>query len=97
MSTQSEPSLNTKLSKEELKVVFTQKLKEKRLERLAPSARANKIDTLELKLKELELELENDNIQKRDKIKQNIDFLKRIKVHNVEPFEQRKSIIKQHD
>ena len=71
-------SPTTKLSKEELKVVFIQKLKEKRLARLAPSARAHKIDILELKLKELELELENDNIQKRDKIKHKIDFLKRI-------------------
>ena len=69
-------SPTTKLSKEELKVVFIQKLKEKRLARLAPSARAHKIDILELKLKELELE--NDNIQKRDKIKHKIDFLKRI-------------------
>jgi hypothetical protein len=71
-------SPTTKLSKEELKVVFTQKLKEKRLGRLAPSARAHKIDTLELKLKELEIELENDNIQKRDKIKHKIEVLKRI-------------------
>ena len=71
-------SPTTKLSKEELKVVFTQKLKEKRLGRLAPSARAHKIDTLELKLKELEIELENDNIQKRDKIKDKIEVLKRI-------------------
>lgn len=66
------------LSKDELKEIFRQKLNEKRLSRLAPSARANKIDTLELKLKELELELENDNIQKKDKIRENIDLLKRL-------------------
>jgi hypothetical protein len=79
-----------KVSKEDLRVVFTEKLKEKRLGRLAPSARAHKIDTLELKLKELELELENDNIQKRDKIKHKIDFLKRIndiKVNKVDNFD----------
>ena len=90
MSTsQSEVSQNTKLSKEELRVVFTEKLKEKRLGRLAPSARAHKIDTLELKLKELELELEleNDNIQKRDKIKHKIDFLKRINDIKVDNFD----------
>ena len=88
MSTsQSEVSQNTKLSKEELRVVFTEKLKEKRLGRLAPSARAHKIDTLELKLKELELELENDNIQKRDKIKNKIDLLKRINDIKVDNFD----------
>ena len=69
------------LSKEELRVVFTEKLKEQRLGRLSPSARHHKINTLELKLKELELE--NDNIQKVEKIKQKIHSLKRINDKNV--------------
>jgi hypothetical protein len=60
-------------SRDDLKAVLKERLREKRLGRLAPSARDNKINKLELKLKEV-----GENEDHRQKIQQNIDLLRRV-------------------
>lgn len=60
-------------SRDDLKAVLKEKLREKRLGRLAPSARDNKINKLELKLKEV-----GDNDEDRQKIQNHIDLLRRV-------------------
>ena len=71
--THTNPSRDAKASRDDLKAVLKERLKEKRLGRLAPSARDNKINKLELKLKEV-----GDNEDHRQKIQQNIDLLRRV-------------------
>jgi hypothetical protein len=80
-SSHEEDSTKVTLSKEELKKAIREKLKEKRLGRLAPSARDNKIDKLELKLKEA-----GDNTEKIQKIQQHIDLLKRVNDIQIDTF-----------
>ncbi len=66
-------SRDANASREDLKAVLKERLKEKRLGRLAPSARDNKINKLELKLKEV-----GENDEDREKIQNHIDLLRRV-------------------
>lgn len=67
------PSLDTDASRDDLKALLKEKLRKKRLGRLAPSARDNKINKLELKLKQV-----GDNDDDRQKIQNHIDLLRRV-------------------
>ena len=69
----SNPPTPATASRDDLKAVLKERLKEKRLGRLAPSARDNKINKLELKLKEV-----GDNEDHREKIQNHIDLLRRL-------------------
>lgn len=80
-SSHEEESPKVKLSKEELKRALREKLNQKRLGRLAPSAIDNKIDKLELKLKEA-----GDNIEKIQKIQEHINLLKTVSDTQVNTF-----------
>ena len=71
--TDANASRDANVSREDLKAILKERLKEKRLGRLAPSARDNKITKLELKLKEV-----GDNDEDREKIQNHIDLLRRV-------------------
>jgi hypothetical protein len=79
-SSSEEEEAPVKLTKEELRAALREKLKEKRLGRLAPSARDNKIDSLKLKLKELK----SDESDKRQKIQNQIDLLERVNENQID-------------
>lgn len=79
-SSSSEEEAPVKLTKEELRKALRDRLKEKRLGRLAPSARDNKIDMLKLKLKELK----SDESDKRQKIQNQIDLLERVNENQID-------------
>jgi hypothetical protein len=68
-------------SKEDLKTLLREKLREKQLGRLAPTARDNKLEKLELKLLTVK-----DNEEQRHKIQDNIDLLKRVRDNEVDNF-----------
>ena len=72
-SRDSTASRDANASRDDLKAVLKERLREKRLGRLAPSARDNKINKLELKLKEV-----GENDDHREKIQNHIDLLRRV-------------------
>ena len=70
------------IPKQDLKSILREKIKEKQLGRLAPSARDNKIE----KLKEKLSSVNEDNQEHRQKLQAHIELLKKVNETQVDSF-----------
>jgi len=68
--------------KQDLKSILREKIKEKQLGRLAPSARDNKIE----KLKEKLSSVKEDNEEHRQKLQAHIELLEKVNENQVDSF-----------
>ena len=73
-----------KHNKEDLKAILREKLKEKQLGRLAPSARDNKIEKLKNKLQSAKGDKEKKEY--RNKLKSQIELLERVNENQIDSF-----------
>jgi hypothetical protein len=70
------------IPKQDLKSILREKIKEKQLGRLAPSARDNKIE----KLKEKLSSVKEDNEEHRQKLQAHIELLKKVNENQIDSF-----------